>query len=108
MVVSSQRVGQELVVSVTDQGTGIATEELARVFDRMYRAEKRLTPEGGGLGLGLSISKRLVEAHGGKIWVESELRKGSTFCFTLLIETTASRQNHGKDLQIKNSPGYRG
>ncbi len=108
VVVSSQRVGQELVVSVTDQGTGIATEELARVFDRMYRAEKRLTPEGGGLGLGLSISKRLVEAHGGKVWVESELGKGSTFCFTLPIETATSGQDHGKNLQIKSSPGYRG
>jgi len=83
VVVEAQRKGSELVISVTDQGVGIAAEELERVFDRMYRIEERLTPEIGGVGLGLAICKGLVEAHGGRIWMESEEGKGSKCSFTL-------------------------
>ena len=83
VVVSARRAGQELLISVVDLGRGIPAEDLERVFDRMYRIEQRLTPEVGGAGLGLAICKGLVEAHGGRIWVESELGKGSTFHFTL-------------------------
>ena len=83
VVVSARRAGQELLISVVDLGRGIPAEDLERVFDRMYRIEQRLAPEVGGVGLGLAICKGLVEAHGGRIWVESELGKGSTFCFTL-------------------------
>jgi len=87
VVISAQREGQELVISVADQGTGIPAEDSERIFDRMYRAEQRLSADGEGLGLGLSICKGLVEAHGGRIWVESELGKGSTFRFTLPLNT---------------------
>ena len=87
MVVSAQREGRQLVISVADQGVGIPAEDLERVFDRMYRIEHRLTPEMGGVGLGLAICKGLVEAHGSRIWVESELGKGSSFYFSLPIET---------------------
>ena len=85
VTISARQEGQELVVSVADQGAGIPAEDLERVFDRMYRAEQRLTPkaEGLGLGLGLSICKGLVEAHSSRIWVESEPGKGSTFYFAL-------------------------
>ena len=75
--------GKEIVVGVRDQGVGIAPEEQARVFERFYQVA---LPGGGkpsGAGLGLTISKRIVEAHGGRIWVESEVGKGSTFCFAL-------------------------
>jgi signal transduction histidine kinase len=75
--------GREMVVGVRDQGVGIAPEEQARVFERFYQVA---LPGGGkpsGAGLGLTISKRIVEAHGGRIWVESEVGKGSTFCFAL-------------------------
>lgn len=71
----------EVTVSITDTGAGIAEDEIASVFDRyvqVHRLEKR------GLGLGLHISKSIVEAHGGKIWVVSKLGEGSTFYFTLL------------------------
>jgi len=96
VVVSVQREGKELVVSVADQGAGIHAEEVNRVFDRMYSAEKRLTAGGEGLGLGLAISKGLVEAHGGRIWVESKRGKGSTFYFTLPLDTKRGH-NHGEE-----------
>ena len=70
-------------MSVTDRGPGIPAPERKKIFDRMYRIEQRLTPGVDGMGLGLYISRRLVEAHGGRIWVESEEGKGSTFQFTL-------------------------
>ena len=73
----------EVVTSVTDRGIGIAPEDLPHMFERYYRAKGPRTTE--GLGLGLFITKMLVEAHGGRIWVESELGKGSTFYFTLPV-----------------------
>ncbi|MCL5264820.1 MAG: ATP-binding protein [Chloroflexi bacterium] len=74
---------QDVVVSVIDRGYGIAPEDLPHIFDRYYRA--RLARPREGLGLGLYITKGLVEAHGGRIWAESELGKGSKFSFTLPI-----------------------
>jgi len=83
VVVSARRVEQHLLISVTDQGLGIPADEVERVFDRMYRIEQRLAPTVGGMGLGLAICKGLVEAHGGRIWVESKERKGTRCLFTL-------------------------
>ncbi len=97
VMVSARRTRQKLLISVADQGIGIPSDELEKVFDRMYRIEQRLAPQTGGIGLGLPICKGLVKAHGGRIWVESEVGKGSTFYFTLPIKTKAGRQNHGKD-----------
>ena len=85
VLVSAKQAGREMVISVTDQGLGIPADELSRVFDRMYRIEQRLTSGVDGIGLGLSICQRLVEAHGGRIWVDSEKGKGSTFYFTIPI-----------------------
>jgi signal transduction histidine kinase len=70
-------------VSVKDTGVGIAAEDLPFVFERFYRADKSRTRATGGAGLGLAIAKQWVEAHGGKIQVESELGRGTTFTFTL-------------------------
>jgi two-component system, OmpR family, sensor histidine kinase BaeS len=72
-------------LAVSDTGQGIPAEELSRLFDRFYRVDKSRTRSSGGTGLGLSVAKQLVEAHGGKIWVESEPGKGSTFNFTLPV-----------------------
>ncbi|MHB1134870.1 MAG: sensor histidine kinase [Chloroflexota bacterium] len=75
----------EAVVSVADQGVGIPPSELPRLFQRYYRAEEARHHE--GLGLGLYIARLIVEAHGGRIWVESQEGRGSTFSFTLpLVE----------------------
>jgi PAS domain S-box-containing protein len=73
--------GSEVTVSVVDQGQGIHPDDLPRLFDKFYRARGERRAE--GIGLGLYISRLLVEAHGGRIEVESELGKGSTFTFTL-------------------------
>lgn len=72
-----------LLVSVTDTGGGIAPEDQRRVFQRLYRADNPLIAGLGETGVGLSMAKALVEAHGGRIWVESEMGVGSTFSFIL-------------------------
>ncbi len=74
-----------LHVSVRDTGGGIAPEDRPRVFQRFYRADKPLIPGLGETGVGMAIAKALVEAHGGRIWVESEMGMGSTFHFILPI-----------------------
>jgi len=71
----------EAVVSVRDQGFGIAADDIPRLFQRFRRLN--LGARRGGIGLGLYICRVLIEAHGGRIWVESELGQGSTFSFTL-------------------------
>ena len=73
----------ELSVTVADTGAGIPAEDLPYVFERFYRVDRSRVRATGGAGLGLTIAKRLVEAHGGTISVESEVGKGSRFTFTL-------------------------
>ncbi len=69
--------------AVQDDGPGIPAEALERVFERFYRVDRARSREQGGTGLGLSIVKHIVQAHGGEVWVESELERGSTFFFSL-------------------------
>jgi two-component system phosphate regulon sensor histidine kinase PhoR len=78
-----ERDGKEIEFSVRDNGIGIPKEDLPRIFERFYRVDKGRSQESGGTGLGLSIVKHLVQAHGGRTWVESRLGEGSTFFFTL-------------------------
>ena len=73
---------------VRDFGAGIALEHQSRLFERFYRVDKARSRESGGTGLGLAIARHIVEAHHGRIWVESELGQGSTFCFTLPCAAT--------------------
>jgi PAS domain S-box-containing protein len=84
VTIKARRLGEppQAVVHVTDEGEGIAPEHLSRIFDRFYLTEKSEK----GVGLGLYICKRLVEAMGGNIWVVSEVGAGSTFSFTLPTE----------------------
>jgi len=76
---------REVMVSVTDRGPGIPSEDIPKLFTRFYRTKEARAARPEGLGIGLYISRGLVEAHGGRIWVESEVGKGSTFCFSLPV-----------------------
>jgi signal transduction histidine kinase len=73
----------EIIVSVKDNGQGIPKDSIDKIFKKFYQVDTSSTREGGGSGLGLAICKGIVEAHGGRIWVQSELTKGSVFSFTL-------------------------
>ncbi|MGB9791764.1 MAG: two-component system histidine kinase PnpS [Thermacetogeniaceae bacterium] len=84
--VSLRREGKEAVVAVKDTGIGIPREDLPRIFERFYRVDKARSRKLGGTGLGLSIVKHIIEAHRGRVWVESELGKGSTFYFSLPLD----------------------
>jgi signal transduction histidine kinase len=70
-------------IEVEDHGVGIAKRDRKKIFERFYRVDNLLTRETAGSGLGLSISRRIVEAHGGKLLLKSELGKGSTFTMHL-------------------------
>ncbi|MFZ3131200.1 MAG: response regulator [Desulfosporosinus sp.] len=77
--------GKEIIVSVIDTGIGIAHEDLNRVFDKFKQVGDTLTDKPQGTGLGLPICKQIIELHGGRIWAESEIGKGSAFHFTIPI-----------------------
>jgi PAS domain S-box-containing protein len=83
--VSVQSTDKDVLVKVADNGIGIAVEDQGAVSERFFRANHELVSKQPGTGLGLSIVKSLVEMHGGTMWLESELDKGSTFSFTLPI-----------------------
>jgi len=74
-------------VSVRDNGIGIPSVDLPHVFDRFYQVESHLTRRHGGMGLGLSVAKVMVEMHGGRIWVESKEGEGSVFSFLLPVRS---------------------
>jgi signal transduction histidine kinase len=74
---------ESLLVAVRDTGSGISEADQERIFDEFQQADSSSIRRKGGTGLGLSIAKRIIEMHGGCIWVESVLGEGSTFSFTL-------------------------
>jgi PAS domain S-box-containing protein len=88
VTIRANQSNSEILVSVTDTGIGIAPSDHAKIFEKYAQAGDPHTGRSKGTGLGLSISKQIVEHHGGKIWVESELGKGSTFSFTLPLQAS--------------------
>jgi histidine kinase len=86
VVVSAALHDKEIKISVSDTGIGISPEHIENIFTRFYRVDKSRSRIGGGSGIGLTIAKYLVEAHGGRIWIESPgPDQGSTFSFSLPI-----------------------
>lgn len=83
ILVRCESKGDALLVSVCDEGVGLGPSERGNIFQRFYQADSGLAARKTGVGLGLAICKRLVELHGGRIWVESELGRGSMFSFIL-------------------------
>jgi len=83
----AQRRRSEIVLSVSDDGVGIGQEDLPRIFERFYRADKARSPELGGTGLGLSIVKHIAQLHGGRVEAESELGRGTTIRVILPVVT---------------------
>ncbi|HEU5458112.1 MAG TPA: ATP-binding protein [Terracidiphilus sp.] len=81
--------GAEVEFFVRDFGPGISSEHLERIFERFYRVDKARSRESGGTGLGLAIVKHIVQAHGGRVWAQSELGAGTTFHFTLPVVASA-------------------
>jgi hypothetical protein len=89
--------GSRMAISVKDTGAGIPADQLEKIFEKFHQVEGSLQRSVGGTGLGLAITKGLVEAHQGKIFVESEVGKGSLFTFTLPIP-----QKERKDLPFRS------
>jgi len=80
------RRGQEMVCSIVDTGMGIAQDDMEKIFDKFVQVGDALTNKPQGTGLGLAICRQIIEMHGGQIWAESELGRGSVFFFTLPIQ----------------------
>ncbi len=95
VAVEVRRDGDRIQTAITDQGIGIPGDELGQVFERFHRGRQVSSTNYGGLGLGLYISRQIVERHGGSIWVESQQGEGATFFFTLPLNggTTSQPQS---------------
>ena len=80
------------LVSVADTGPGIAPADQARIFEEFHQADSSSTRKKGGTGLGLAIAKRIIELHGGRLWVESTPGQGATFRFTLPVRVVRPQE----------------
>ena len=92
VIIKASSTNGSFTVAVQDNGPGISTADQGKIFEEFQQADNSATKKKGGTGLGLSISRRIVELHGGKLWVESELGKGSVFSFTLPVQVKQQAQ----------------
>ncbi len=88
VTVGAERKGKTVRIWVKDEGMGIPPQSLGRIFTRFYRVDDSARRIPGGIGLGLALVQEVIRAHGGRIWAESTLGKGSTFYFTLPVAET--------------------
>jgi two-component system phosphate regulon sensor histidine kinase PhoR len=108
IVLSAEAHELEVVFTVSDTGIGIPRTDQSRIFERFYRVDAARSREAGGTGLGLAIAKHLIEAQGGRIWVESELGKGSHFHFSVPIFDVPGALHHATPsatAQVRNNRG---
>jgi two-component system, OmpR family, phosphate regulon sensor histidine kinase PhoR len=108
IVLSAEAHELEVVFTVSDTGIGIPRTDQSRIFERFYRVDAARSREAGGTGLGLAIAKHLIEAQGGRIWVESELGKGSHFHFSVPIFEVPGALHHATPsaaAQVRNNRG---
>jgi signal transduction histidine kinase len=87
---------------VRDTGEGIPPTDLPYIFERFYRGEKSRSRATGGTGLGLAIARGIVEAHGGQLWVESQIGTGSTFSLALLLPRTPTSYKIGAKIDASD------
>ncbi len=106
ITIGTRQEGADLVMWIRDQGIGIAPDAVPKLFTKFFRANNQETRKISGTGLGLALVKRIIIAHGGRIWVESAPGKGSTFFFTLpaVTATTASSHQSEGTLHIQQHP----
>jgi two-component system phosphate regulon sensor histidine kinase PhoR len=98
IIVSAESAEKEMILTVSDTGIGIPKADQPRIFERFYRVDVARSREAGGTGLGLAIAKHLVEVHGGRLWVDSEIGQGSQFHFSVPLfdtEHPAARSSSG-------------
>jgi signal transduction histidine kinase/CheY-like chemotaxis protein len=91
----------DLVISVADTGPGITPENQEKIFEPFQQADSSIRRKHGGSGLGLTISKRFVEMHGGKMWLKSEIGKGTTIFFSLPLEIVETSDSHEKSTAMR-------
>src|SRR2546422_6701995 len=107
IILRAEVAGREVILTVADTGIGIPRADQPRIFERFYRVDVARSREAGGTGLGLSIAKHLIEAQGGRIWVESEVGRGSQFHISVPIfdqeRATARASSSGTSLGRNNA-----
>ncbi len=95
IVVGVSETVDEVTVWVRDPGIGVPRADLTRIFERFYKVDRARVRGRGGTGLGLSIARHVVDAHGGRIWVESEEGQGSRFAFTIPTAPSSAAPGQG-------------
>ena len=98
--IRAKKEDNDILFEVQDFGQGIPNDKQEKIFDTFYQIDSTMTRNAGGVGLGLAVSRDIVLAHGGRIWVESETGKGSTFKFELPIQPVKAMEERFKEIDM--------